>query len=102
MLLITAWLQVRVLPGLPIEETDLDFFSAGPGAAIRWSTQSAAPPAPDASHYWRIVTGLTLARVFFQRMPARLDAQLARLLDLLARQNRSLEALRGSADDPLS
>lgn len=43
--------------------------------------RSAAPPAPAAVHYWRIVTGLTLARVFFQRMPGRFDAQLARLLD---------------------
>lgn len=41
--------------------------------------RSAAPAVPAAPAYWRIVTGLVLARVFHQRMPARLDAQLARL-----------------------
>jgi Ser/Thr protein kinase RdoA (MazF antagonist) len=41
--------------------------------------RSTAPWKPQAQEYWRIVTGLTLARVFFQRMPARLDVQLGRL-----------------------
>lgn len=41
---------------------------------------STAPPAAAAPAYWRIVTGLTLARVFLQRMPARLDGQIASLL----------------------
>lgn len=42
--------------------------------------RSAAPAEPEVLEYWRIVTGLTLARVFSQRMPARLDAQVASLL----------------------
>jgi Ser/Thr protein kinase RdoA (MazF antagonist) len=41
--------------------------------------RSTAPAEPEAEAYWRIATGLTLARVFLQRMPARLDAQLASL-----------------------
>lgn len=46
--------------------------------------RSAMPAVPEAGEYWRIVTGLTLARVFFQRMPARLPAQLASLLRCVA------------------
>ncbi|HXQ21861.1 MAG TPA: phosphotransferase [Candidatus Acidoferrales bacterium] len=46
--------------------------------------RAAAPAEPEAWEYWRIVTGLTLARVFFQRMPARLDAQLASLRRCIA------------------
>jgi thiamine kinase-like enzyme len=46
--------------------------------------RSTAPAEPEASAYWRIVTGLTLARVFSQRVPARLDAQLASLLRYIA------------------
>jgi len=44
----------------------------------------AAPCEPEAETYWRIVTGLTLARVYCQRMPARLPQQLARLLQCVA------------------
>jgi hypothetical protein len=54
--------------------------------------RSAAPAEPDALEYWRVATGLTLARVFSQRMPARLDAQLATLLQCIA----------GSADEDSS
>jgi aminoglycoside phosphotransferase (APT) family kinase protein len=34
---------------------------------------------PEAARYWRIVTGLTLARVFWQHIPSRLEAQIVKL-----------------------
>ncbi len=46
--------------------------------------RSAAPAAPEALAYWKIAAGLTLVRIFFQRMPSRLDAQLARLHQCVA------------------
>ncbi|MBI3786152.1 MAG: aminoglycoside phosphotransferase family protein [Deltaproteobacteria bacterium] len=44
---------------------------------------STAPAAPEAEEYWRLICGLTLSRVFLQRVPARRDAQIARLLHCL-------------------
>ncbi len=60
-----------------------------PMSAASWARfvaayRSSSPWQPFAQHYWRIVTGLILARVFMQRMPKRLDAQLARLRQCVA------------------
>jgi len=77
---------------LAIEPVDFDLawtwhrWPMSPAAWARFMVgyRSAAPLKPAAQAYWRIVTGLTLARVFLQRMPDRLDAQLDRLIRCLA------------------
>jgi hypothetical protein len=49
---------------------------------------SAAPCAPEAEAYWQLVTGVLLARVFFQRRPERLLDQLGKLRQCLAAATR--------------
>ncbi|MGH7290739.1 MAG: phosphotransferase family protein, partial [Myxococcota bacterium] len=97
-MLIDAQRRLRIIDTeqLAVEPAGFDLawtWHRWPMSARAWEQfmagyRSTAPPAPDVAHYWRIVTGLTLARVFFQRMPARLDAQLARLLDCVAGAER--------------
>lgn len=63
--------------------------SAMSWAAFMEAYRGSAGPSPEAQDYWRLITGLTLARVFLQRMPERLDGQVARLNQCVAETARS-------------
>ena len=64
--------------------------------------RSAAPAAPEAQAYWRIIAGVILARIFFQRMPSRLETQLTQLRRCLAAaEEKSAAAENAPPPDPL-